>query len=289
MYHQETSSLFISIVTLNWNSFFDTQGLLKSIEKSDYPKNKYEVIVVDNGSSDGSVEKIAHAYPKTRIISLSENIGTSARNIGIKKAKGEIIITADSDALVQKDTLLKVVKKVREDPEIGILGVKIINRRKKTPEFSPMHVNFFTGAISMLSPNLQTTHSTFLPFILSAIPRKTINRIGLIDPAFFFYGEDMDFCLRLRSAGLKVLYWPETYVYHDKSKTTPDIPHSIKYHHYYKALFRNIYKYGNLAQKVSMSLFQLLLIPLYRLIISGQNTFGSRWWGFCWNLKNWKK
>lgn len=279
----------ISIVVLNWNSIQDTLELLASVYKSNYPKSKYEVIIVDNGSTDGSVKKIKSAYPKTRIFSLKQNIGVSARNKGFKYAQGEIIVTLDSDATIGSNTLTAIAKKIRDDPSIGILGVKILNKKTLTPEFSPMHVDFFTGMVSTLNSENATTNATFLPFICSAIPKKNLKKIGLLDKAFFFYGEDFDFCMRIKKNGLKVVYYPDISAYHGKNKTISAIPHLIVYHHYYKGLFRNIYKYGNFIQKLSTSFFQLVLIPFYRLLIRRENTFAMRWWGFWWNMKHLEK
>lgn len=276
---------FISIVSINWNSVNDTLALLMSISKSDYPKSKYEVIVVDNGSTDRSAKIIKKKFVKTKLITLDKNIGVSARNYAFRKAKGEIIITADSDAILQKDSIRMAILLLQNHPKIGILGGKVLNKKYHKEEFSPMKLNFFTGTIKMLNPNAITTKSTFLPFIFTAIPKNTIEKIGLLDTAFFFYGDDLDFCMRVKRAGLDVVYDPKIYVFHAKNKATPDIPHSIKYHHYYKSLFRNIYKYGNLVQKMSVIFFQLILIPLYRFLVKRENTFAMRWWGFWWNVK----
>ncbi len=275
---------FISIVSLNWNSYRDTLRLLKSLEENDYPKNRYEIIIVDNGSTDGSVEKISKAFPKVKIIGLDRNYGLPARNLAIKMAKVEIVVNADSDAIVPREALKMMVDKIQDDPEIGILGVKIINKRTGKPEYSPMYLNFYTGSYYMGDPEIETENATWVPPVLAAIPKKTFEKVGYFDSEMFAFAEDMNFCLRVRKAGLKVVYDPEIYVWHYKSKLTSDVVHKIKFRHYYRNLFRNIYLFGSLAELVSTLFFQLILSPGYWLT-RGKRTVVYRYWGFWWFLK----
>lgn len=279
----------ISIVSINWNSCDDILELLTSIEKSDYPKKKIEVIVVDNASTDRSVEKIKKRFPKVGIIALSENEGVSARNYGFKASRGEIIITIDSDAIVPKDAFKKTVGFLQKDKSIGILGSRVVNKKTKKEELSPMSMNFYTGIINMLNPKKKTSELTFLPFIFCAMRREILKKVGLLNKVFFFYGEDVDFFLRAKKKEIKILYTPDVFVYHGKAKTTPDISHSVKYRHYYKALFRNLFRYANLLQIISASIIQLILAPVYRLLTPDKSVFKARWWGFWWNVKNAQK
>lgn len=277
---------FISIVILNWNSYEETLRLLKSIDKSDYPRKLYEILMVDNGSIDQSVEKIKKKYPEVKIISLPKNYGIWVRNYAFKKAKGDLIVNFDSDAVLpSKDTLKKVVEKALEYPNLGILGVKVFNKFRREPELSPMHLNFYTGTISTLNPEKELLNPTWVPFVLAIIPKKTFRKVGYIYRALT-YGEDLNFCLRIRKKGLDVVYWPEEFVYHYKTQKRIDVSYDIKYHHYYKAIFRNIYKYGNIFQKISVTFVQLFAGSINSITHGQKNTFYGRFWGFWWNIKH---
>ena len=276
---------FISIVSLNWNSYSELSRLLKSVFDSNYPNSMFEVIVVDNGSADGSVEKIRKNFPKTKVIALNKNYGIWAKNYGFKEAKGEYTVYFDSDAILPtKDTLTRIIKRVLENPEIGILGVKVINKISGKPELSPMNLNFFTGIISMGNPDLETTKATWIPFVCIVFPKKTFKKVGLIYKTFV-YGDDPNFSLRVREKGLKVLYWPGAFIYHFRPKTRADVSFDIKYHHYYKAIFREVFRFGNIIHKISTTIFQLLIIPFFGVFWGRKMLLKARWWGFCWNLK----
>lgn len=283
MTRQPLSSL--SIVILNWNSSEDTLALLGSIKRQTY-EGKIEIWVVDNGSTDGSVAKINKNFPETKIISLPQNAGIWARNFAFKKLSGEVVVTLDSDAyLTKNDVLKRLVQKLLLDPQIGIIGPKIISKR--AGGFSALHLNFFTGTAYRGDPDQESAKVTWVPFICAAFTRQTLKKVGMTYRAFA-YGEDLNFCLRIKNAGLKVLYWPQISVIHYKRKTTADVPFEQKYYHYYKSIFRNIYGYGNFFQKISVTVFQLLIIPLFMVATGNFHLVQpkQRIWGFWWNAKH---
>lgn len=275
---------FISIVALTWNSKLDILNLLSSIDKSDYPKNRYEVIVVDNASEDNTVIQIRKKFPKTKIISLNKNFGMPGFNYGYRKARGELIFSLQSDITVAKDFFSKVTSKFQQDPNIALLGVKVFYR--KDGRFLPptMKINFYTGIISPVIVK-DKERFDYLEGLAHIFPKKLLKKAGMIDKDYFFYGDDPDISLRLKKEGLKIVYFPNTYVIHGKSKETPTY-FPYKYHHFYKATFKIIYTYGNILQKISTIIVQLLIAPTYLLIFQKRNTFAQRWWGFGWNLKH---
>ena len=119
----------VSIIIVTWNRKDDVLESVRSVYVQDYPE--FEVIVVDNASTDGTAEALREAYPQVRVIELGQNVGASGgRNYGIEVAGGEIIFTLDSDASLQKDTLERVVRKLKEEPDVGILSCKFINSNR---------------------------------------------------------------------------------------------------------------------------------------------------------------
>lgn len=276
----------ISVVSLNWNSSIETLELLDSIRKADYPKSKLEVIVIDNASTDGSPTKIKKNFPKTKVIELPKNLGTSARNAGLKIAKGEIIFCIDSDVSISKDLFKKVVKKIQGDPDIGLLGVMVLWKKTHLHQPTCIKLNFFTGVISPVNTTEETNRCTYLPAIIHIFPRSLIKKVGMYNTQHFFYGEDVDFCLRVKKLGLKIVYFPQTSVFHGKKSSKGDLPLSFRLPDYYKSLFQITFRYANLFQQISTLVFQLTLIPIYRLIIQRENTFPQRLKGLWWNIKH---
>lgn len=276
---------FISIVVLTWNSREDVLSLLRSIYRSSYPKSHYEVIVVDNASSDKTTEAIKQTFPKVKLIALTKNLGMPALNVGYKKARGDIICEIQSDVTIAKDFLKIVAEKIQSDKNIGLLGVRVFD--KKTNKILPptIRFNFYTGIISPKFYDHETSDFDYLEGLVHVFPRWILKKVGFIDPKYFFYGDDPDFSLRIKKKGYKVVFTPDTHVYHGKSKSSPMV-FSMKYHHYYKAAFRIVYTYGNILQKISTTILQLTVIPLYLLIIKRRNTFQQRLWGLWWNFKN---
>jgi len=276
---------FISIVCLTWNSREDVLSLLQSIYHSSYPESYFEVIVIDNASSDRTTQAITQKFPKAKIIALKKNLGMPALNIGYKKARGDIICEIQSDVTIAKDFLRIVAEKIKSDKDIGLLGVKVFD--KKTHKILPptIRFNFYTGVISPKFYDHETSDFDYLEGLVHVFPRWVLKKVGFIDPKYFFYGDDPDFSLRIKKKGYKVIFSPDTHVYHGKSKSTPRY-FKKKYHNYYRAVFQIVYRYGNVLQKISVTFFQLLIVPFYVLAKHKRNSFGERFWGLWWNIKN---
>lgn len=201
----------VSIVIVTWNRRDDVLESVRSIYEQDYPD--FEVIVVDNASTDGTADALREAYPAVRVIELERNAGASGgRNHGIEAASGEIIFTLDSDASLEKDTLEKVVRKMQEEPDVGVLSCKFLNSH--TGRLDPYTWHFTEGAKA-----LQDTEFSSYSFCAAggAIRREVIERVGGFSEMMFIYREEDDLSLRVWDAGYRVIYFPEAVVYHRAS------------------------------------------------------------------------
>ena len=104
----------VSVVIVTWNRREDVLETVQSVHNQTYPN--YEVVVVDNGSTDGTVEALSEADPEVKLVALSENRGASVgRNAGFEAAEGDIVFLLDSDASLSKDTLTKVVSRLQSE------------------------------------------------------------------------------------------------------------------------------------------------------------------------------
>ena len=192
----------------------------------------FEIIVIDNNSSDGTVEMIKQKFPQVNLISLNKNTGFAyANNLGIKRAKGDYILLLNPDTQFKEDTLSVIAKKLESDNSIGILGCKLLNTDKS---LQPSVRNFPTIASQLVI--LLKLHYIF-PFLLNnylnkhfdyskeqevdqvmgaffCVKKEVFDTIGLLDENYFIWFEEVDFCYRAKKAGYKVLYTPKISVIH---------------------------------------------------------------------------
>ena len=199
----------VTILIITWNRKKDVLETVQSIYGQAY--QNFEIVVVDNGSDDGTVDALCHAYPTVKIVPLDRNMGVSVgRNAGIAIAHGEIIFCLDSDACLGRDSLNNLVHKFQLEPDVGVIDSKIINI--STPE----HVG--GPGWSYSEEKKVDQDQEFLSWSFSeggaAIRRKVFDQAGLFWELLFFGREGEDLSLRVWDAGYKVLYYPKSIVYH---------------------------------------------------------------------------
>src|SRR5258708_4829328 len=122
-------TLLVSVIIQNWNGIDLLKICLPSLSKQTF--KDFEVILVDNGSKDGSVEFIEKKFPKFKIIKLLKNIGFSpAVNRGIKMAKGKYIVLINNDTRVDRDCLINLVTAANKHPQVGMVAAKMLQYHK---------------------------------------------------------------------------------------------------------------------------------------------------------------
>lgn len=246
----------ISIIIVNYKTKKLVVDCFESIKKEG-SRISWEVIVVDNGSNDGSrevFEKIKNEHKNFHIILNKENLGYGkANNQGIKIAKGKYILLLNSDTLVNKGSLGKMIDFAKKNPDAGVVGSKLYNL---DGSIQPSCFNFPTIKNAVLEYWLgkRGLFGKYLPegkkavtvdavvgaaFLITPEARK---RAGLLDERYWAYFEDIDYCRQVWKKGLKVYYLPSSEIihYHGVSfkKLTPDdlnrwrklIPSSKIYH-----------------------------------------------------------
>lgn len=239
----------VSIVIVNFNTKQLTLDAIHSVfqSKTGY---SYEILLVDNNSSDGSMEAFKREFPTLTMIENRENVGFArANNQAIKMAKGRYILLLNSDTIVYEETLQVMLDFMEEQPKVGASGCKVVlpdgsldkacRRSFPTPQASLYH---FLGLTKLFPDNSRFNQYQLghldpdkdypvdcLVGAFMLLRRDVIEQVGLLDEKFFMYGEDIDWCYRIKEAGWDIHYYPYTSIIHYKGASSRRKPFKIIY------------------------------------------------------------
>ena len=210
----------VSMIIVNYNGKNYLKELFNSIYNLNYPKNKIEIIFVDNCSADGSVEFVKKNFPKVKVILNDVNNYSRANNLGIQSAKGEFIAFLNTDIVLDKDWLKELIKLMQINKKIGAVGGKIFFKDRKTLQSTghQPYPNFYWGDRGFQEEDRsQYDKIEEVPSLCGAsvLYRKScLEDIGLFDEDFIMYFEDVEMSERCRKKGWKLFYVPLAKVYH---------------------------------------------------------------------------
>lgn len=216
----------ISVIIPNWNGIDFLPACLASLEKQTFTNN--EIIIIDNGSKDNSVDFVKREYPLIEVIELPQNIGFAAAcNLGIKKAKGRYIATLNNDTEVVTQWLEFLLKTAVKDEKIGMVASKIL-LNPETREIDSVGMLFYPDGIGRQRGRGEIDKGQFdkeeeilFPSACAALYKmEMFEDTGLFDEDFFAYCEDTDIGLRGRLSGWKAVLAPGAVVYHKYSTTS---------------------------------------------------------------------
>jgi GT2 family glycosyltransferase len=214
------SSPSVWIIVLGWNGCQDTVDCLYSLQHLDYPK--CNVLFVDNGSTDGTVSAVRAQFPRVRILENGKNLGfAQGNNVGIRYAlnhNADYIFLLNNDATVEPDTLARLVEIAESDARIGMLCPTITSYFDRTKHYVGARIFWDAGVgveIERSTDGLPETLDTdYAPGCALLIKSSVIRQIGLLDPDYFAYFEDVDWSLRCSKAGSRVVVVPKAVAYH---------------------------------------------------------------------------
>lgn len=230
----------ISIIIVNYNVRYFLSTCLQSVEKG-IESIDAEVFVVDNNSTDDSVEMLRNEFPWVRLIANKDNRGFSrANNQAIERATGRYILLLNPDTIVEESCFRKCIDFMDSDSNVGGLGVKMIDGSGRfLPESkrglpTPLVSFYKIFGLSKLFPKSRIFGKYHLGYldtdkindvdVLSGafmlLRKSLIDRIGGLDEDFFMYGEDIDLSYRITSSGHRNIYFPETSIIHFKGEST---------------------------------------------------------------------
>jgi GT2 family glycosyltransferase len=217
------SEPLVITVILNTNRRDDTLECLESLQGGQYPN--HQVIVLDNASSDGSVEAIRSRFPQVEIISLTENKGYAGNNnVGIDAAierGADWVFVLNEDTILDSGCISELVRVGESDPGIGIVGPMVYHHSEPT---------VIQSAGGQFSPYLEATHLAqnepdqgqypaphpvdWISGCAILVRKPVIEDVGVLDERFFYYWEETEWCLRASKSGWRVMHAPQAHLWH---------------------------------------------------------------------------
>lgn len=219
----------VAIVILTWNQRELTLDCLASLTEMDYPANRLQTIVVDNGSHDDTPAAIREQFPNVTVLENADNLGfAEGNNVGIRHAlqgSAQYIMLLNNDTIVGHEMLTNLLAVMDQKPEVGIVGPKMLY-------FDPPDTIWCAGnqidwrlgsSVRLQAGELDTRpddNPKSVDFITACgilLRREVIEQIGLLDPRFFIYYEETDWCMRAKRGGWRILYVPKARLWHKVS------------------------------------------------------------------------
>jgi hypothetical protein len=271
----EADEIELSIVIVAWNVRDLVLDCLASIEDSRL-RLRYEVILVDNGSADGTVAAVRRQFPRTRLIALPCNVGFGAgNNHGLRSMRGRHAVLLNSDTIVLPGGLERCVRYLDLHPEVGVVGPQLLNpdrSKQNCIHNSPTLVSelLSQSLLRRLCPRrypskrIEYAGPIEVEAVLGAclfVRREVVQQVGLIDEEYFFFLEETDWCHRIRARGWRVVHLPGAHVIHlygESTKKKLPLRTRIEYYRSRYTFFRK--NYGPAAQLALASLVWLKLL-----------------------------
>ena len=257
------SEPLVYVLVLNWNLKDDTAECVASVLTSDY--ERYRVVVVDNGSSDGSADYLRRTFPGIDLIGNPTNVGFAAgSNIGIRHALrmgAEYVFLLNSDATVDAGMLTLLVQQAQGDASVGMVAPKILycsgslglersERRRiwrlgeRIRPWLPVPASIGRDEIDR-GQYAEPFDVDYVTFCGVLIKRSVLEAIGLLDERFFFAYEDADFCRRSCTAGYRIVCEPRACMWHKVSLSArKDAVNTIYLRSKSRAVFYRSYPHG---------------------------------------------
>jgi GT2 family glycosyltransferase len=269
-------------IVLNWNNHSDTRECIESIRISSYPIT--QIVLVDNASDDGSIGQLQRDYaqdPALHIIRNEANYGFARGvNVGIRYALArgaEFVFLLNNDAVIDRRCIQVLVASLEANPVAGIAGPRVFYHAD--PDRVWQGSGYFnlikSGIVNPEKNRLQTSSdegiqgiqkASFLTGCAMLVRSRIFEKVGLFDEDFFFYDEDVDFCLRAARAGFELLYVPQAKSWHKIRDVAKDRSSPFVMYHLARSHLLVLRKNFSKAYSAYGLLVHLLLYTPYRML-----------------------
>ncbi len=289
----------VSVIIVNWNGREHLKVCLPSLYNQSY--KKIEVIVVDNGSSDGSVAWLKRDYPKVRIIENKRNMGfAEGNNIGFRKAKGDFILFLNNDTKVTKSFLTELVRALKSNDGIGGVQSKILlmDSPKQLDSVGSYltntgflyHVGVYEKDSSKYNKeiNIYSAKGACMMFRRNVLEEILVDG-EIFDKKYFLYFEETDMCHRVWLAGYRIIYVPRSVIYHKFGASSIKLLKPFVEYHSYKNRINSYIKNLGFAKLIEILLVHLLIceaLSLFFILRGKFEIFKSIQKAIFWNILN---
>ncbi len=250
---------------------------------------KHEVIVVDNGSADGSSDAVEKEFPQAHLIRNQENRGFArAVNQGFQKAEGRCFLLLNSDALIESEALTKMISFMEKTPDAGAVGGQLIREDGSLQNSFDNYPTLCTellnkSLLKRLFPkhypgkHLKFTGSLEVESLIGAcmmVRREVVESVGMLDESFFFFLEETDWCLRIREEGWKVYFLPFVNVRHLQGQSANKDPVSARIE-FYRSRYKFFFLHRSRISQIILraGLFTNLCVEVFYSLLISLTTF----------------
>lgn len=270
----------VSIITINYNGLADTCEMIDSLKK--FLSVSYEIIVVDNHSSNDEGAQIQSKYPDVEVVLSSVNLGfAGGNNLGIIKSRGMYVLLLNNDTLIRDDSIRYLVECLNQNPLLGGVSPKLYFNDP------PYHVQF-AGCTNLSTITLRNKQIGYdmpddekynspmvIPYLHGAammIPKKVIDEVGLMPDVYFLYYEELDYSNIIKRAGYQLWYEPRCVIYHKESRSTGYGSPFRSYFLTRNRLLFTVRNYSGFNMSLSLLYQTLFVIPIYsvKFMLSGK-------------------
>ncbi len=287
----------VSIITVNYNQTQVTRELLASLRGVSYPS--LEIILVDNASADRSIEQLSHEFPEIIYIQTEQNLGfAGGNNIGIRAAKGSLIMLLNNDVEVPSGFLEPLVSVFENDSNVGMASPKVLYPDGKTLQYAgALGIKALTGRGKRIglfeqdSGQYDYIRRTDLGHGAALMVRRSvIDKVGLMPELYFLYYEEHDWCEQVKRAGYDMYYVGTSSVIHKESMSTGGDYSYLKVHYLNRnrLLFmrRNFTGFAYLVGLVFLFMFSIPKKIIMYLGKGKPTLIKALVVGIAWNLTN---
>lgn len=264
----------LSVVIVNWNVRELLRRCLASLAGD---REELEIIVVDNASTDGSVEMLRADFAHVRLVANTDNRGfPAANNQGIALARGRYVLLLNPDTEVLGDALTAMVRFMEAHPDVGLLGPQLLNPdgsvQSSRRRFPTLATAFFESTwlerwappallrhyYMLDQPDDRTLDVDWVTGAAMLVRRQAIAQVGGMDEGFFMYSEELDWCRRIKAAGWRVVYYPAAQIVHHVGKSSEQaVP--ARHINFQRSKIRYVHKYHGPRAATALRLYLLAL------------------------------
>jgi GT2 family glycosyltransferase/2-phospho-L-lactate transferase/gluconeogenesis factor (CofD/UPF0052 family) len=202
----------VTVLMLAWNRKDDVEIGLNEMRKMTYPN--VEMLLVDNGSTDGTAHMVYERFPEVNVVRLHTNTGMTGYNAGLATARGKYVIMLDDDSHLATDAVAKMVKswETEENKDVGAMSFRVIN-----PHSGSLVTHLWEERLAAVEPGREREITSFAA-CGAAVRRDVLDEVGYFDDDFFLYATEDDLSIRIWNAGYKIIYEPRAISYHRESR-----------------------------------------------------------------------